>query len=84
MKISHLNFFAFVPPFGYETGCAGGSESGIRDNGNATLRHPALISDDGTLAFSTRPLYQDCHPVFFEKDDLRSSILSFFSVFVPR
>jgi len=52
MKISHLNFFAFVPPFGYQNGGAGGAESGIPDNSDTTLCHPALISDDGTLSSS--------------------------------
>lgn len=46
---------------------AGGTEWRIRDNSNATLCHPALISDDGTLVFFTRPFYQGCHPAFFGK-----------------
>jgi len=70
-------FFRIRSPLRFTNLGAGGTESGIRDNSNATLRHPALISD-GTLVFFTRPLYQDCHPAFFEKGDLPSSIPFFF------
>jgi hypothetical protein len=34
----------------------GAAESGIPDNSNTTLCHPALISDDGTLSSSTLAL----------------------------
>lgn len=47
------------------------------DNSDATPCHPALISDDGTLVFFARPLYQGCHPTFLGRDDFFQHFLSF-------
>lgn len=57
---------------------AGGTELEIRDNSNVTPCHPALISDDGTLVFFARPLYQGCHPTFFGKGVVLPSTTFFF------
>jgi hypothetical protein len=64
----HIWIFSYSrPSLRLLHGLPGGTKLEIQDNSNATLCHPALISDDGTLIFFARPLYQDCHPAFFEK-----------------
>lgn len=84
MKISHLNFFAFASLPSVTARlllAAGGTELGIQDNSNATLCHPALISDDGTLVFFARPLYQGCHLAFFGKGVVLPSSIFFLFLF---
>lgn len=78
MKISHLNFFAFVSL----PSVTGRLDWWYRirnpeDNSDATLCHPALISDDGTLVFFARPLYQGCHPGFLGRDNFFQHSLFF-------
>lgn len=79
MKISHLNFFAFVSlPSVTRHGVLDWwyrvRNLWVRDNSDATPCHPALISDDETLALSIKAVIQPS-----SKGTISSNNLLFFS-----